>query len=160
MYKLSYIKFEAEDFDVYHNIVNSDAVMKYITGSASTLERSKERFERILETNNTHNLGGYFKIYDRSQLIGLSKLEMYQKEDDTIEVGYILTEDFWGMGYGSTVCKDLILFARQNEMAKFVIGIIDPENIASKKILMKAGLESYFIGIENNLPTEKLRLKL
>ena len=160
MYKLSYIKFEDEDFDVYHKIVDSDSVMKYITGSASTLERSTNRFKEILDANASHQLGGYFKVYDRSQLIGLAKLENYIHEEDTIEVGYILMEEFWELGYGSTICKDLVLFARQNELAKFIIGIIDPDNIASKKILMKAGLESYFVGEENNLPTEKLRLKL
>lgn len=160
MYKLSYIKFEEEDFDIYHKIVNSDIVMKYITGSASTLERSEARFKSIMEANVSHQLGGYFKVYDRSQIIGLAKLENYTKEDDTIEVGYILMEDFWGLGYGTTICQDLVLFARQNELAKFIIGIIDPDNIASKKILMNAGLESFFIGEENNLPTEKLRLKL
>ena len=160
MYKLSYIKFEEVDFDSYHKIVNSDNVMKYITGSASTLERSTERFKSIMETNESHHLGGYFKVYDRNQMIGLAKLENYIHEEDTIEVGYILMEDFWGMGYGTTICQDLVSFARQHELAKFIIGIIDPENIASKKILMNAGLESYFIGEENNLPTEKLRLKL
>ena len=160
MYQLSYIKFEPEDFDLYHRIVNSDKVMKYITGSASTLERSQNRFKSILESNTLHQKGGYFKVYDRSQLLGLAKLEQYPKETDTIEMGYILMEEFWGMGYGQTIGHDLVQFARQNELAKYVIGIIDPANIASKRILLKCGLESYFLGEENNLPTEKLRLKL
>lgn len=160
MYQLSYIKFEPEDFDLYHRIVNSDEVMKYIIGCASTLERSQFRFKSILEVNASHPKGGYFKVYDRSQLLGLAKLEMYSKEADTIEMGYVLMEEFWGLGYGSTIGQDLVQFARQNELAKYVIGIIDPANIASKRILIKCGLESYFVGEENNLPTEKLRLKL
>ena len=133
MYKLSYIKFEEEDFDLYYKIVNSDRVMHYILGCASTLERSKEKFKNILEVNASHALGGYFKVYDRSQLIGLAKLENYIKEDDTFEVGYVLMEEFWGIGYGSTVCKDLILFAKQHDIAKYIIGLIHPENIASRK---------------------------
>lgn len=160
MYQLSYIKFEDVDFDLYHRIVDSDAVMKYVIGQASSLERSKKRFQEILEANETHQQGGYYKIYDRSQLIGLGKLENYPKEDNTIEVGYLLMEDFWGMGYGTQVAKDLIQFARNNDLAKYVIGIIDPENLASRKILTNSGLESYFIGTEDNRPTEKLRLKL
>lgn len=160
MYQLSYIKFEEEDFDLYHRIVNSDAVMKYVTGEASSLDRSESRFKEIISTNKSQTLGGYFKVYDRSQLIGLGKVENYIKEEDTVEVGYLLMEDFWGLGYGYQVCKDLIQFARNNELAKYVIGIIDPDNIASKKILTKNGLESYFIGTENDISTEKLRLKL
>lgn len=160
MHQLSYIKFEEVDFDLYHRIVHSDAVMKYVTGEASSLERSKHRFQEILSVNELHNLGGFFKVYDRNQLIGLGKLENYTKEVDTVEVGYLLMEEFWGIGYGSQICEDLVQFARHHNLAKFVIGIIDPDNLASKKILMKRGLETYFIGTENNVPTEKLRLKL
>ena len=69
-------------------------------------------------------------------------------------------QDYWGMGYGTVVCKDLIQFARNNELASYVMALIHPENIASRRILTKNGLESYFVGIENEVPTEKLRLKL
>lgn len=160
MYQLSYIKFEDVDFDLYHRIVDSEAVMKYVIGQASSLERSQQRFQEILVANETHQQGGYYKIYDRSQLIGLGKLEYYPKEDNTIEVGYLLMEDYWGMGYGSQVAKDLIQYARNNDLAKYVIGIIDPENLASRKILLNLGLASYFVGFEDDRPTEKLRLKL
>lgn len=160
MYQLNYIKFDPEDLDIYLKIVSSDSVMKYITGKARSLNDNIKRFESILEANRIHEKGGYFKVYDRGNIIGLSKLENYPKEEHTIEVGYILMEDYWGLGYGKTICKDLIQFARMNEMASYVIGIIDPDNIASKRILTGNGLERYFVGIENDLPTEKLRMKL
>ena len=160
MHSLNYIKFEPEDLDIYLKIVSSDSVMKYITGRARSREENIKRFKGILKANTDHVKGGYFKIYDRGNVIGLGKLEYYDKEVDTIEVGYILMEDYWGIGFGKTICKDLIQFARINEMAKYIIGIIDRENIASKRILMSNGLESYFLGIENDLPTEKLRMKL
>lgn len=160
MDQLSYIKFEPEDLDLYLKIVSSDKVMKYVTGKARSLEENIKRFHSILEANKNHPIGGYFKVYDRGNMIGLSKLEKYEKEENTIEVGYILMEEYWGLGYGKTVCKDLIQFARMNELAAFVIGIIDPANIASKKILMSNGLVSYYVGTENNVPTEKLRMKL
>ena len=160
MYQLSYIKFEEEDFDLYLKIVSSDAVMKYVTGKAPTLEESKIRYNRILDVNKNQPLGGFFKVYERGNLIGLAKLENYLKEEDTYEVGYLLMEDYWGMGYGTVVCKDLIQFARNNELASYVMALIHPENIASRRILTKNGLESYFVGVENEVPTEKLRLKL
>jgi len=160
MYQLSYIKFEEEDFDVYLRIVSSDDVMKYITGKAPNLEESKIRFNNIIKSNTEHNLGGFFKIYEKGNIIGLGKLAKYDKEENTYEVGYILMEDYWGMGYGTTICKDLIQFARNNELANYVMAMIHPDNIASKRILTKNGLQSYFVGVENNLLTEKLRLKL
>ena len=160
MYQLSYIKFEPEDFDIYFKIVASDEVMKYVTGKAPNVEESKKRYARILAVNNQQPLGGFFKVYERGNLVGLAKLEKYVKENDTYEVGYLLLEEYWGMGYGTVVCKDLIQFARNNELASYVMALIHPENIASRTILIKNGLESYFVGYENEVPTEKLRLKL
>ena len=82
-------------------------------------------------------LGGFFKVYERGNLVGLAKLEKYVKENDTYEVGYLLLEEYWGMGYGTVVCKDLIQFARNNELASYVMALIHPENIASRTILIK-----------------------
>lgn len=160
MYSLSYIKYEEEDFDQYYLLVKHDAVMQYVTGKAPTLEESKIRFERIIKTNKEFNGLGYFKVYDSRQYIGLAKFAYYQDEKDFIEIGYLLFEDFWGLGYGSTICKDLISNAKQTDFAKELIALIDPENIASRKILTNHGFESFFLGEENNQPTEKLKLKL
>jgi hypothetical protein len=40
-----------------------------------------------------------------------------------------------------------------------VIGIIDPDNAASRQLLTKFGFQSYFVGIEDEVATEKLILK-
>lgn len=160
MYRLSYIKYEEEDFDQYYQLVKHDAVMQYVTGKAPTFEESKQRFERILKTNRQYDGLGYFKVYDSRQYIGLAKFAYYQDEKDFVEIGYLLFEDFWGMGYGSTICKDLIANAKQTEFASELIALIEPGNIASRKILINHGFETFFLGEENNLPTEKLKLKL
>jgi len=39
------------------------------------------------------------------------------------------------------------------------MAVIDPDNVASRKLLEKFNFESYWKGIENDLPTEKLLLK-
>ena len=160
MYRLSYIKYEEEDFDQYYMLVKHDSVMQYVTGKAPTLEESKIRFERIIKTNLEYNGLGYFKVYDSRQYIGLAKFAYYQDEKDFVEIGYLLFEDFWGMGYGSTICKDLISNAKQTYFAKELIALIEPENIASRKILTNNDFESFFLGEENDQPTEKLKLKL
>jgi len=76
-----------------------------------------------------------------------------------LEIGYLLKEAFWGKGYGTMVCIKLLSLAEQRWPTEDVIGIIDPENMASKKLLEKFGFKRYFIGVEDDLPTEKLILK-
>ena len=45
------------------------------------------------------------------------------------------------------------------EPASIRFGLIHPENKASKRLLEKFGFQSYFIGEENGIPTEKLLLQ-
>ncbi|MNY67982.1 hypothetical protein D3C86_2056730 [compost metagenome] len=63
------------------------------------------------------------------------------------------------MGYGSLICAKLIALADKMFPETDIIGVIDPENTASKKLLEKFGFTSYFIGMEDELSMEKLILK-
>ena len=57
------------------------------------------------------------------------------------------------------ICEHLLGEASQKFSSLEVMAVIDPDNIASKKLLEKFNFESYWKGIENDLPTEKLILK-
>ncbi|MNL68026.1 hypothetical protein D3C87_1926870 [compost metagenome] len=57
------------------------------------------------------------------------------------------------------ICTKLLSLAEELFSTVDIIGIIDPDNAASKRLLEKFGFKSYFIGIEDDLPTEKLILK-
>ncbi len=60
---------------------------------------------------------------------------------------------------GTTICTQLIKIAKEVAPSKDIIGIIDPDNQASRKLLEKQGFIRYFIGSEDGLRTEKLILK-
>ena len=57
------------------------------------------------------------------------------------------------------ICNELISSAENNFPTHEIIAVIDPDNIASRKLLEKFNFESYWKGIENDLPTEKLKMK-
>ena len=90
--------------------------------------------------------------------MGDCKLEWYPPDRSKLEMGYILKEEFWGKGYGTQICQKLIALADTVAPGMEIIGIIDPDNTASKRLLEKFGFKSFFIGTENSLPTEKLQL--
>jgi len=152
-------KYSSNDFSTYFSLVKEDSVMRYVSGHGLTMLQAKEKFDTILAINTKNPIIGYFKIINiENEFIGDAKLE-WNKEDDTLlEIGYILKEIYWGKGYGTLICKKLLNLADQLFPHVDIIGIIDPENIPSRKLLEKNGFKSYFIGMENNLPTEKLML--
>lgn len=159
--KIFYSKYSESDFDIYKTLVYDDDLMRYITGTALTEEQAQTKFKSILGINKKEEKLGYFKILTVTNVfIGDCKLERYKYDPSILEIGYILKKDYWGRGYGTSICKEMLTLASTYFPGQDIIGIIDPDNIASKKLLQKFGFESYFVGVEDNLPTEKLLLKI
>lgn len=153
-------KYIQTDFETFYSLVKEDGVMRYISGEGLTISAAREKFDSIIKLNNEEANLGYFKVFnENSEFIGDCKLEWNKHDRSMLEIGYILKEEFWGRKYGTMICSELLSLADQLWPAKDVIGIIDPDNTASKRLLEKFGFESYFVGTEDDLPTEKLMLK-
>lgn len=158
--KLSFSKYEAQDFDCYYSIVKQDMVMRYISGKGLTAREAREKFLSILAQGMAEEPLGYFKVYKEDGVfIGDCKLVPYKLDPSVLEIGYILKPEYWGKGYGAVIGQKMLALADAVAPAKDIIGLIDPDNKASKKLLEKLGFISCFLGIEDDLPTEKLLLK-
>jgi len=159
MESLTLTKYVQSDFNIYYSLVKEDNVMRYISGDGLSEEQAKNKFHSIIAVNAKNTAIGYFKVFNVAEdFIGDCKLEWTKEDDAVLEIGYILKEEFWGQGYGTMICAQLLTLADTLYPHTDIIGIIDPDNVASKKLLEKYGFESYFIGIEDDLPTEKLIL--
>ncbi len=152
-------KYKAEDFPAYYAMVREYAVMRYITEKGLNEAEAQQKFEQMIQINTAYKRIGYFKVYDAERVfIGDCKLEPFPQDASCFEVGYILKEQAWGKGYATALCKEMLRLAKHVNAQADIVAIIDPANIASRKILEKMGFKSYFLGIEDNLPTEKWRL--
>lgn len=153
-------KYRSDDFETYHSLVESDRVMRYITGKGLSEATARTTFERFLNINQLNPHLGYFKVID-SQTgahIGECKLVNYKKDESVFEIGYLVKEQLWGKGYGTLICERMLALASSVDPNKHIVGIIDPANTASKRLLEKFGFVSFFTGTEDGLPTEKLIL--
>lgn len=63
-----------------------------------------------------------------------------QLPDCDIEIGYILKPSAWGNGYATKAAERLLKFAFEDTPLTEIVGVIDPENEASRRVLMKLGL--------------------
>lgn len=158
---LSFIKYTPEDFQIYCNLVKDDEQMKYISGQGLTTEQAEKKFTSILQINADDPLLGYFKVMDaeRQLFLGDCKLVHYKNDPTVFEIGYLLQKEYWRKGLGTRICTHLLALANNIDAEKHVVGIIDPDNSASRQLLTKFGFESFFIGQEDGLATEKLILK-
>ena len=155
-HKLSLEKITADDFSKYYTLVSNKKVMEMITQRAIPFEEAKSKYESLLNNNQLHESFGSFKIIDTetNTFIGYAKLVVKEANSNEAEVGYMLLPEFWGRGIGSEVTRMLIKKAQKLKQLQRVTAMIDPKNIASRRILIKNRFVTEKMSEVNGLPSE------
>lgn len=159
---ISLVKLEAHDFENFYDLTGNEKVMAMITERALRREEALKRFNYFLQNNTLHKSFGGFKVLDAAgiQVLGFAKLELTEEKPDEAELGYMLLPEFWGQGYGSEIAGQLLEVAKSNPQLKRIWANTDPNNVASRKILLKHGFISEKTGVIDGLPSEIFGLKM
>jgi [ribosomal protein S5]-alanine N-acetyltransferase len=134
-------KVEEQDRAHYVPQVMIDNVMRYITGKGLSEKEAHERFDLALDFGLINPDFGIFSVWlkDTSTYIGLARMKL--DDDDSVEIGYNILEDFWGKGYGFEIAKTLMDFLILKTENRNIYALIEPENIGSVKIVEKLGFQ-------------------
>jgi ribosomal-protein-alanine N-acetyltransferase len=147
------------DFSLYARLAMNENVMKYITGHALTFEQAELRFHKAVDAHSTKDDSGFFIVIDKTKgdFIGVAKL--IQVKDSQFEVGYMLLPQYWGKGYATGMVEEIINLARKIQISE-LIGIVDPDNPASIRVLDKFGFKLYETGQIDGLAAAYYKLEL
>ncbi len=152
--------YSESDFDTYFNLVNNVEIMRMILGRPLLEDEARDRFKNMLHINKNSFKIGHFKISDKltGQNIGQAKLEM--TEVNQAEIGYLLSPEYWRKGYGAEIAQALVKLSNEIPDIYSLIAIIDPENVASKRILEKQLFQRDYEGQYYGLPAVYYKLEL
>lgn len=78
---------------------------------------------------------------DSGEVIGYAGLQHLEGGPE-VELGYYLRRSAWGRGLGTEIARALIQTAFGELHLGRVVAVVRPENAASKRVLLKAGLRS------------------
>lgn len=136
--------------------------MEMITERSIPLDEAKKDYQELLANNSIAPGFGSFKILDAlsNEFIGLAKLEVKEKDSAEAELGYMILPQYWGKGIGGTVAKQLVEMAKMEKSINKLTAIIDPKNLASRKILLNNGFTSKEFKDFDGLPGEILELDI
>ncbi len=155
-------RLKMSDIKPYHEMQSNPKVMQYVTGEVQTEKEHLIELNRLIGFYNKE--GNDFWIYaiDRkldNQFIGTVGFCKDKEGDD--EIGYRFLEKYWGLGYGSDLCKASVVYCSSIGMPK-LIGYVINLNVASAKILKKCNFDYVRDGIDPNtkLPEKKYQLLL
>ena len=161
-YRIDIKKFDENDFQEYFMLVSNESIMEMITGRALEREEAEVRYEKLLEGNKIHESFGSFMVFEKEsgKFIGYGKMILDKEKKTEAETGYMLFPEYWGRGYATEITRLLVEKAEETGMLEKVNAIIDPENQASRNVLLKNGFVSEKFCDIGGLPGEILGKKL
>ncbi|MCM3786193.1 GNAT family N-acetyltransferase [Neobacillus mesonae] len=155
MEKLSFVKFQDNNFKDYYQLVRDIKVMAQITERAIPLEEAQINFHNLLKRNSEHDVFGTYRAVIGETFIGLGHLTLNKADNTEAEMGYMLLPAYWGQGFGSVIANHMLELGKRTNITK-VKAIIDPANIASRKILIHHHFVSEEVCEIDGLPGEIL----
>ncbi len=132
-------KLALEDQEAIFEIRSNPEVMKYIPRPvAQTIAEAVEHIEVVLKRcEENEGITWAIEEKERKQLIGTIGLWRVEKENFRAEIGYILNSKWHNKGVMHEALSVVIPYGFQQMKIHSIEAIIDPENIASAKLLDK-----------------------
>ena len=119
-------------------------VSRYLGGTGEPdpdVASRRERLARIVARYPEWNGLGFWAVVEKAggEVIGGAELVPLEGGPE-VEVGYHLRRDRWGRGYATEVTKALIAYGFERVGLDRIVAVAYPENVASHRVLLKAGL--------------------
>ena len=145
-------KTEKEDFERFFEINKDPETNLYNPGGPMSFEKAENTFKRMQEHWDQHHFGAWTIIAKENEsIVGFGGLS-YKKygEDEKLNLGYRFAVEAWGKGYATEFTKKAVDFGFNHLDKEEIFGVVRPDNIASVKVLEKAGMTQ--IGTLNDVP--------
>lgn len=133
------------DFDELLALRSDPEVMKYLgDGTVHTQVQVNHFLNIAIPYQKKHGIG-FCMVFEKEsgKFIGQAGL-FHLGYDDTqpeIEIAYRLHRKYWGKGYATELAKALIHWGFQNLSVNKLIAVTHSNNLASQRVLKKAGLD-------------------
>jgi RimJ/RimL family protein N-acetyltransferase len=134
-----------EDLEPYVRLCADAAVMRYIGGGAPlTREESEAQISRFVRHWEERGFG-LWAIEHRASgafvgFVGLVHQDEWSEDEHKTEVGWRLDPAYWGRGLATEGAVASVRYGFEELGLKRIISIIQPENMASRRVAEKAGL--------------------
>ncbi len=135
-------QFRPEDAEILFDILQEKDILKYFPNPKPP---EKNKVQKLIQSqiDQWAELGyAWWAVESLADgaFLGWTGLQ-YLPETDETEVGYLLRRSAWGQGFATETAIAGIRFGFDHFDFPEIIGITHPENIASQRVLEKAGMQ-------------------
>lgn len=138
-----------DDSDAMFDVYGDAGAMRWVDDGTPITRTECERWIRVTLRNYEVRGYGMFALLDHqsSEVIGFCGLVHPGGQPET-EIKYALKRHFWGKGLATEAVTALLAWAADRLGIDRIIATVDPENTASQRVLLKAGMRA--AGIRRN----------
>jgi ribosomal-protein-alanine N-acetyltransferase len=149
------------DLDDLITLYQTPLVVKTLGGIQSR-SHIIQSLENYLEHWDTYNFGYYiFEDKYAESFIGRGGLKRCNIDSkNEVEIGYALLPEYWGKGLATEIVKKLVDIGLRRLQLRSIVGIIEPDNQASQRVLEKNGFVFEKHIMHKGLPHDLYRLSV
>jgi RimJ/RimL family protein N-acetyltransferase len=139
--RLFYRPFTADDLEWLIEMRTPEPVRRYLGGERmQNREALTKRMPFYIECHEKFGFGmAVMGLKETRELIGTSGLQPLEDTGE-IEVGYNMSERFWGHGYGTECARAWLKFGFDKAGLERIVAVAHPDNIGSWRVMEKCGM--------------------
>ena len=136
--------FTDADYDNYFALQSNAEVMQYIRPPRTREESDAFLTEKILAAP-PGDFKGYWAVEEKDNglFVGCFVIIPIPDDIEKTQLGYSFLPEHWGKGYASEVSKEGVNYFRDKTPLTELYAVTETPNIASQKVLLKAGFQSF-----------------
>jgi len=141
--RLTIREFRTSDWRAVHSYASDPETVAYVDWGPNTESDTRTFIRHAIAYQSSKPRTRYelaITIRESGDLIGGCGIEITHPERREGVIGYCFNKAHWGKGYGTEAAQALIAFEFSRLNMHRIFALCDPSNIASNRILEKAGM--------------------
>jgi ribosomal-protein-alanine N-acetyltransferase len=135
-------KITLEDAEDMYNYASNEEVSKYVTWEThKSLSHTKQFIEFVLNQYEKKKIAPWGIEYkENGKFIGTIDFTSWQLKNYAAEIGYVISQDYWGKGITTEAANEVIKFGFNNMDLVRIQAICIVENKGSARVMEKTGM--------------------
>lgn len=134
---------ELSDLDDLYEYASDPEIDRYVPWEHyQNIDEARVNLNEFLEEYEKDGLGAWGIEHRTDQkLIGIINTSIPHRINRRVEVGYTIARPYWGQGFATEALRAVIQFGFEKMELARMEAVVLPENVASARVLEKAGMQ-------------------
>lgn len=140
--RIVYKRITPENSEDMYEYSKSEEVTKYLLWTPHISLAQTRRYVKLLQKK--YDCGAFWDFglnyKENGKFIGTCGITSFDEKDGSVEIGYVISPDYWGKGFATEAARTVMRFCFENFDCNRICGKFMEGNNASMRVMMKLGM--------------------